>query len=637
MKHLILILAVSLLFTANIYAQQWRMDDFAEMQYDENGFLQDIPDSQLYETDTTKLHNNSTNSHGLRERTEPEILWHYTDLPSDWSQCDEVYYEPGNNTVLTVGTQDNESLTFIEFNAANGDVNYTKNIYQTTSGHFPRQTYDMVIDEEENVVITGRSYYPGSSQNVMVIKFDRTTQDTIWTRHFAGDFSLPVADWGFGVTTDNDNNVIVVSLIQRYYQGFPHQFCGIYKLNSDGDLLWLKEVGERFGSGRNVETDDLGNIYVQGEFIEEVGVEENSVIKLDSDGNIIWTNGTSSLYNNPLWAWNLTMNSSDELFVGGLSRPAGSTTGKDFAVAQIDTQDGEFLWVSTTVNGLIDSTDICKYLVYDDASDAIFGGGFVSNETLSNGSLSVDFCIARFDAADGTLDWVYEFDGDPNDTYGNDWLNDMVFDPSGYVIATGETHNAVQSYTVPPPIFPTMQDWITVKLDAETGDVYWRSLIDEEFENFPGAIGPQWGNSVDINPSTEEVFAGGRMMYHDTINNTILEEYSVIGFGDSGVGISENLPQGAIQMIKNYPNPFNPTTTISFSLTTENTESTELIIYNLKGQKVKTLVNEEMDAGIHQIVWNGDDENNKPVSSGIYFYKLKSGVYTSTKKMILMK
>ncbi len=89
-------------------------------------------------------------------------------------------------------------------------------------------------------------------------------------------------------------------------------------------------------------------------------------------------------------------------------------------------------------------------------------------------------------------------------------------------------------------------------------------------------------------------------------------------------------------LIGNFPNPFNPTTTIYF--TTENTEkNTELVIYNLKGQKVKTLINERLATGHHSIVWNGRNDNGKPVSSGIYFYKLKTGNYEKTKRMILLK
>ncbi|MCD4817735.1 MAG: T9SS type A sorting domain-containing protein [Candidatus Cloacimonetes bacterium] len=86
----------------------------------------------------------------------------------------------------------------------------------------------------------------------------------------------------------------------------------------------------------------------------------------------------------------------------------------------------------------------------------------------------------------------------------------------------------------------------------------------------------------------------------------------------------------------NYPNPFNPTTNIFFS-TTKNTGNTKIEVYNIKGQKVKTLVNEKLETGDHSIVWNGKNDSGKQVTSGIYFYKLKSGKYTATKKMILMK
>ncbi len=90
---------------------------------------------------------------------------------------------------------------------------------------------------------------------------------------------------------------------------------------------------------------------------------------------------------------------------------------------------------------------------------------------------------------------------------------------------------------------------------------------------------------------------------------------------------------------QNYPNPFNPTTTITF-FAAEDAENTELVIYNLKGQKVKQLLSKSagrLSAGKHSVVWDGKDDNNKPVSSGIYFYKLKSRNYEKTKKMLLMK
>jgi hypothetical protein len=121
-----------------------------------------------------------------------------------------------------------------------------------------------------------------------------------------------------------------------------------------------------------------------------------------------------------------------------------------------------------------------------------------------------------------------------------------------------------------------------------------------------------------------------------------------------GVGIKNSILNIEDLELTNYPNPFNPSTTISFSLTTELTESTEIVIYNLKGQKVKTLPvilsSPATDGRIvgssnrpitqssnYQVTWNGRDENNKPASSGIYFYKLKVGKLEKTKKCLLIK
>ena len=87
---------------------------------------------------------------------------------------------------------------------------------------------------------------------------------------------------------------------------------------------------------------------------------------------------------------------------------------------------------------------------------------------------------------------------------------------------------------------------------------------------------------------------------------------------------------------QNYPNPFNPTTTIEFSI--QNNSEIELVIYNIKGQKVKQLVSDQLSAGQHSFEWNGEDDFGKPVSSGIYFYKLIAGDKTkAVKKCLLLK
>ena len=86
----------------------------------------------------------------------------------------------------------------------------------------------------------------------------------------------------------------------------------------------------------------------------------------------------------------------------------------------------------------------------------------------------------------------------------------------------------------------------------------------------------------------------------------------------------------------NYPNPFNPSTTISFSLPSSGPAS--LAVYNLKGQLVKTLLSaSDLASGSHSIVWNGLDDSGRAVSSGIYFCKLSAGGKTSVRKMLMAK
>lgn len=88
-------------------------------------------------------------------------------------------------------------------------------------------------------------------------------------------------------------------------------------------------------------------------------------------------------------------------------------------------------------------------------------------------------------------------------------------------------------------------------------------------------------------------------------------------------------------LIANYPNPFNPETTVRFSIPFAT--KVELSIYDIRGQKVCTLVDNEMEKGMHSVIWNGRDNAGKQVSSGIYLYKLTTGNRTAVKKMLLLK
>ena len=94
-------------------------------------------------------------------------------------------------------------------------------------------------------------------------------------------------------------------------------------------------------------------------------------------------------------------------------------------------------------------------------------------------------------------------------------------------------------------------------------------------------------------------------------------------------------PPAATQLFQNYPNPFNPVTSIKYDLA--ETSQVRMDIYNVRGQHVKTLLNQEMLAGTHSVVWDGKDGQGNSVSSGVYFYRMTMPNKVLTNKMLLMK
>jgi len=95
------------------------------------------------------------------------------------------------------------------------------------------------------------------------------------------------------------------------------------------------------------------------------------------------------------------------------------------------------------------------------------------------------------------------------------------------------------------------------------------------------------------------------------------------------------IPESALSLNQNYPNPFNPETMIEFTLPGQN--HTILEVFNIRGQRVKTLVDRILEAGVHNFVWNGTDDSGRIVGSGVYLYRLSTPEDSKVGRMILMK
>ncbi len=110
---------------------------------------------------------------------------------------------------------------------------------------------------------------------------------------------------------------------------------------------------------------------------------------------------------------------------------------------------------------------------------------------------------------------------------------------------------------------------------------------------------------------------------------------SGIGDGDTP---ANSLPR-VFALSQNHPNPFNPSTSIRFDVPAEYEKGVEVLleVFNVRGQRIVTLIDEEKEAGSYQVHWDGRDEAGRSVGSGIYLYRLKAGHFTSTKKMVITR
>ena len=115
------------------------------------------------------------------------------------------------------------------------------------------------------------------------------------------------------------------------------------------------------------------------------------------------------------------------------------------------------------------------------------------------------------------------------------------------------------------------------------------------------------------------------------VNENYIQEILI----DSPTGVEVDAAPAAFVVGQNFPNPFNPTTTITFAIPNDGNVRVE--VYDILGQRVATLVDNSLSAGNHSVVWNATNERGNEVAAGVYFYTIKAGSHAATKRMILMK
>ena len=154
-------------------------------------------------------------------------------------------------------------------------------------------------------------------------------------------------------------------------------------------------------------------------------------------------------------------------------------------------------------------------------------------------------------------------------------------------------------------------------------------------------MGP--GNNSDVTITfdattlDEGTYTGSLVVTGYDMNHMVGEITVPVTFHVNATGVEDviaGLPS-EFALHQNYPNPFNPNTEVKFDLPVDS--RVKLEIFNVLGQKVTTVTDEDMKAGYKSVTWNGNDHGGQQVASGIYFYKLTAGDHVFTKKMMMLK
>jgi len=230
-----------------------------------------------------------------------------------------------------------------------------------------------------------------------------------------------------------------------------------------------------------------------------------------------------------------------------------------------------------------------------------------------------------------------------SEDFGETWIEDDPTVPASTLLGIYGTDNAVYTVGTNGNIFKQELD-ASIIADFSAEPISGIAPLTVQFTDLSIGTPFLWwwdfdnsgdSESYEQNPEwtyTEPGIYSVSFTVNDGLNQDIEVKHNYIEV--LATSSDENIIPEELALM-NYPNPFNPETTISFQI--PNTSNISLSIYNIRGQLVKDLVNDELPGGFHSLIWKGEDNKDLPVGSGIYLYKLQTDNKTFMKRMILLR
>ena len=443
-------------------------------------------------------------------------------------------------------------------------------------------------------IIAGSTFSFGEGGEDIYLIRTNPYGDILWTKTYgsSGD------ERAYAIQQTLDDGFIIAGYTA--HSGLSSADIWIIKTDSVGDSLWTKTYGNDYidWALSIKQTTDEGFIIAGFTHLNLLS-SDVWMIKTDSFGDSLWSKTFGG--NEDDWAGSIQQTIDGGFILGGFTTDIVSSS-RDCWLIKTDS-NGDSLWTKTFGGN---SDDWIRSL--QQTND---GGYILSGITDSFGAGGRDAWLIRADSIGDSI-WTKTYGGTEDDWV---YTSVPVTADGGFIVGGGTYSYGVGSSDV----------WL-IKTDT-SGEILWTRTYGGVEQDYASCVFQTSDNGFLIAGYTNSFSIGNEDVW--------IIKTDDLGYTGPYTENEENLCEYNYH-IYNYPNPFNPTTTISFSIPNES--EVELTIYNIKGQIVKTLANNDFTQGSSSIVWNGDDEIGQPVSSSIYYYKLNiNGKTEVVKKCLLLK
>jgi len=506
----------------------------------------------------------------------------------------------GNIYIMGSSEGTDGNIDFITYKLfPNGDTSWVAR-YDGGTQYYPYSR--LTVDLQGNVLIATKTMNESGNEDITTIKY-ASDGTQLWVSHYDGPGNSHDRPHALDVSQDGE---ILISGSSIGTNG-ERDYVTI-KYTSDGIQEWVSRYDgpANLGDGASdLVLDTDGNCIVTGASSRADGTYDMLTIKYAPDGSEIWVSRFEDPAGATTSAWCVDIDTENNIVAAGYS-------GSDYAIIKYNS-DGEQLWVATY--GSPENWNDEIYSLDLDHQNNIL----VTGRSYSTGWDSLNYVTIKYSPQGDQL-WV----NTATVFHGSQFLTNypMIFNfPMIVIDQQGDSYLAGTVFS-----FDSVRHKIqsTIKYSAD-GSEAWSAEVEGESDEliFFGLIDVDMDGNVYRSFSSEEGSNGSVI----SLIKYVQPDYPVV--------IDKSHIPDHFTLDQNFPNPFNPTTTIGFAL--PEALKAQLTIYNLLGQKVYQTVAKEYPAGKYQFQWGGLDQGGRTLDAGIYVCRVEAGTYAQTIKMVLLK